>query len=54
MTREIEQLIEQLNTAKTSTDIARATVRLLRACGIYNYDGAAREMVRMAVTNSPE
>jgi hypothetical protein len=54
MTPQIEQIIEQLKTAQTSTEIARATVRLLRACGIYNFQLAAQEMARMAVTHSPE
>jgi hypothetical protein len=54
MPHEIEQLIEQLKTAPTAVEIARLTVKLLRACGVYNYDGAAREMVRMSVTHSSE
>ncbi len=54
MTPQIEQLIEELKTAHTSVEIARATVKLLRACGIYNFQGVGYELARMAVTHSPE
>jgi hypothetical protein len=50
MTHEIEQQIEQLKTAQTGTNIAHATVKLLRACGVYNFQGVAQEMARMSVT----
>lgn len=50
MTSEIEQLIEQLKTAPTGTTIAHATVKLLRACGVFNFQGVAQEMARMSVT----
>jgi len=50
----IEQLIEQLKTAQTAPEIARLTVKLLRACGIYNYQGVGYELARMAVTHAPE
>ena len=48
MTHDIEQLIKQLKTAPTGTDIA--TVKLLRTCGIFNFQGVAQEMARMSVT----
>ncbi len=53
MTPEIatEQLIEQLKTAQTNADIARATIKLLRACGIYNPQAAALEIARLCVTS---
>lgn len=50
MTQEIAQLIEQLKTAETAPKIACVTVKLLRACGVFNYQGVAREMARMCVT----
>jgi hypothetical protein len=52
MTEPIEQLLLQLKTAQTSTEIARLAIRLLKACGIYNYQGVAQEMARMAVTHA--
>jgi hypothetical protein len=54
MTPEIEQLLEQLKTAQTAAEIAGATAKLLRACGVYNFQGVAQEMARMSVTNAPE
>ena len=56
MTRETstEQLIEQLKTAQTATEIARLTVKLLRTCGVYNYQGVGYELARMSVTHAPE
>jgi hypothetical protein len=48
------QLIEQLKVAPTAVEIARVTVKLLRACGIYNYQGVGYELARLSVTNSPE
>lgn len=56
MTRETstEQLIEQLKTAQTATEIARLTVKLLRACGVFNVQGVGYELARLSVTNSPE
>jgi len=50
MTPEIEQLLKQLKTAPTGTTIAHAMVKLLRACGVYNFQGVAQEMARMSVT----
>lgn len=49
-----EQLIEQLKTAKTITGIALATARLLRACGVWNFQAVAHELGRMSVTGGPE
>jgi hypothetical protein len=51
---EIEQLLEQLKTAQTSTEIARATVALLRACGVFNVQGVGYELARLSVTQAPE
>ena len=48
------KIIEQLKTAQTATEIAHATVKLLRACGIYNYQGVGYELARMSVTHAPE
>ena len=42
MNSEIDQLIEQLKTVSTGPEIARATVKLLRACGVYNFQGVAQ------------
>ena len=50
MTHDIEQLIKQLKTAPTGKEIAHATVKLLRTCGIFNFQGVAQEMARMSVT----
>ena len=50
MTHDIEQLLEQLKTAPTAAEIARVTVKLLRTCGIFNFQGVAQEMARMSVT----
>lgn len=43
-------LIEQLRTAKTVHEIARATAALLRACGVFNFQGVGQELARLAVT----
>jgi hypothetical protein len=54
MNPEIEQLLERLKTAQTSTEIARVTVKLLRACGVFNVQSVGYELARISVTNSPE
>ena len=54
MENDVEQLIEQLKTPQTATEIARLTVKLLRVCGIYNYQGVGYELARMSVTHAPE
>jgi len=51
MNNNVEQLIEQLKTAKTPAEMARLTAALLRACGIYNFQGVALEMARICVTS---
>lgn len=53
MTTELttEQLIEQLKTAQTQAEMARLTIKLLRACEIYNPQGVAQEIARLCVTS---
>jgi hypothetical protein len=50
----ISQLIEELKTAKTTREMAQATVQLLRACGIYNHQALVHELARMCVTDERE
>ncbi len=46
-----EQLIEELKTARTVPEMARATALLLRACGVFSLQGVGQELARMSVTN---
>jgi hypothetical protein len=50
MTTELE-LIARLKNASTVPQMAHATALLLRACGIFNYQGVAQELARISVTN---
>lgn len=45
------ELIEQLRTAKTVPDIAKIVVRLMRECGIYNFQPVGYEIARLGVTS---
>jgi hypothetical protein len=54
MNQAINQLIEHLKAATTPVEIAKVTVKLLRACGIYNVQGIGQELARIAVTSAPE
>lgn len=51
MEAQIEQLIEQLKTAKTVAGIATATAFLLNACGVWNFQAVAHELARISVTS---
>ena len=46
----IEQLIEKLKTARDVPTIARATARLLQACGVNNFQMVGQELARIYVT----
>jgi hypothetical protein len=50
MTTDLE-LIEQLTSASTVPQMARATAALLRACGVFNCQLVGQELARMSVTN---
>ena len=41
---------EELCTAKTVPEIAQLVARLLKTCGIYNYQQVGYELARMGVT----
>jgi hypothetical protein len=45
------ELIEQLKSASTVVQTARATAALLRACGVFNFQGVGQELARMSVTS---
>jgi hypothetical protein len=47
----IEQLIEQLKTARAVPEIARFTACLLQACGVWNMQSVGHELMRHHVTN---
>lgn len=44
------ELVEQLRTAKTVPEMARATAALLRACGVFNHHAIGQELARLSVT----
>lgn len=50
----INDLVEQIRTAKTMPEITRAVVLLLRECRIYNFQALGNELARISVTSSPE
>jgi len=54
MTQDITQLIKQLKAAPTARDIALETVKLLRACGVFNVQAVGYELARISVTSGPE
>jgi len=60
MTLSVEQqarvlkLVEQLKSTNSISGIAGATAALLRACGVFNFQGVAQELARMSVTCGPE
>jgi len=47
----IDLLIEKLKTARTVPEMAHTTALLLRACGIFSYQGVGLELARLSVTN---
>ena len=47
----IEDLVEQLRTAKTVPEMAKIVVRLMRECGIYNFQPVGYEIARLGVTS---
>jgi superfamily II DNA or RNA helicase len=53
MTNEL-QLIAQLRGAKTTREIAQVTARVLRACGVFNFQAVTYELARMSVTGERE
>jgi hypothetical protein len=54
MEPDIEQLITNVKTAQTTPAIARATLKLLRACDIWNVQEIGQELARLSVTGGPE
>jgi len=54
MEPDIEQLITNVKTAQTTPAIARATLKLLRACDIWNVQEIGQELARVSVTGGPE
>ena len=46
----INDLVEQIRTAKTMPEITRAVVLLLRECRVYNLQALGNELARISVT----
>jgi hypothetical protein len=52
--RAVIQTAELIQTAKTPTEIAKLTARMLQFCGIFSFQQVGLELARLQVTALPE